>query len=156
MEGSDEINPLHGSDNPDKAASEVNFFFPVEHTFCAIKPHMDDRGIEWPLASKGHCIIASSFSVEAILNKIKESGFNVSLSSETMLTKEMAEQLYNNQRDKEYFEDLVTMMTRQAKKLRSLEAKFIKLLFVWQWSIHVHGAVCAGRRDGLACCHGAH
>ena len=46
VEGTDEeaVGPLHGSDNPEKAASEVNFFFPVEHTFCAIKPHMGDRG----------------------------------------------------------------------------------------------------------------
>ena len=59
---------------------------------------------------------------EVIVNKIKESGFHVSLSNETTLTKEMAEQLYDNQRDKEYFDDLVSMMTRQVFK-RSLELR---------------------------------
>ena len=44
MEDSEEMNPLHGSDNPEKAATEVNYFFPVEHTLCAIKPHLDDKG----------------------------------------------------------------------------------------------------------------
>ena len=55
----------------------------------------------------------SSLHAETIVNKIKESGFQISLSNETTLTREMAEQLYNNQRDKEYFEELVTMMSRQ-------------------------------------------
>lgn len=49
-----------------------------------------------------------------ILSKVKESGFTVSLSNETHLTKEMAEQLYSEHRDKDYFEDLTNMMTRQA------------------------------------------
>ena len=47
-----------------------------------------------------------------ILSKVKEAGFSVSLSNETHLTKEMAEQLYDEHRDKEYFEELTSMMTR--------------------------------------------
>ncbi len=43
--------------------------------------------------------------------KIEESGFNVSMSSEVELTKEMAEQLYSSQKDKDFFNDLVDMMT---------------------------------------------
>lgn len=49
-----------------------------------------------------------------ILSKVKEAGFSVSLSNETCLTKEMAEQLYGEHRDKDYFEDLTNMMTRWA------------------------------------------
>lgn len=45
---------------------------------------------------------------------MKEAGFTVSLSNETHLTKEMAEQLYGEHRDKEYFDDLTNMMTRSA------------------------------------------
>ena len=50
--------------------------------------------------------------IETILSKVKEAGFSVSLSNETHLTKEMAEQLYGEHRDKEYFEELTNMMTR--------------------------------------------
>ena len=49
---------------------------------------------------------------ETILSKVKEAGFSVSLSNETHLTKEMAEQLYGEHRDKEYFDDLTNMMTK--------------------------------------------
>ena len=48
---------------------------------------------------------------EAILAKIKESGFHVSMSNEMELTKEMAEQLYSKQKDQSYFDDLIKMMT---------------------------------------------
>jgi len=50
--------------------------------------------------------------VEAILSKVQEAGFTVSLSKETHLTKEMAEQLYSEQRGKEFFNDLTDMMSR--------------------------------------------
>ena len=43
--------------------------------------------------------------------KIRESGFHVSMIEESTLTREMAEQLYAAQKDKDYFEDLVGMMT---------------------------------------------
>ena len=53
-----------------------------------------------------------SFCVsDAIIAKIKESGFHISMTEEATLTKEMAEQLYAKQTDKEYFNDLVSMMT---------------------------------------------
>ncbi len=32
------VNALHGSDNPDNAEKELNYFFPVEHTLAVIKP----------------------------------------------------------------------------------------------------------------------
>ena len=51
------------------------------------------------------------------MDKIKESGFQVSMAEESTLTREMAEQLYSKQKDKDYFEDLVSMMSRQGKKL---------------------------------------
>lgn len=52
------------------------------------------------------------FHLDAIIAKIKESGFNVSLSNEATLTREMAEQMYSKQNDKEFYNDLVDMMTR--------------------------------------------
>ena len=44
--------------------------------------------------------------------KIEESGFKISMSKETQLSKEMAEQLYAGNRDSEYFDDLTSMMSR--------------------------------------------
>ena len=38
------MNPLHGSDAKETAAAELDYFFPTEHTFCAIKPHVENRG----------------------------------------------------------------------------------------------------------------
>lgn len=55
--------------------------------------------------------LSCSCAAESIMAKIKESGFNISMTQETVLTREMAEQLYANQTDKEYFDDLVSMMT---------------------------------------------
>ena len=46
------------------------------------------------------------------MEKIKEAGFNISLSKETTLTKEMAEQLYSEHKGKEFFEDLTGLMSK--------------------------------------------
>ena len=46
------------------------------------------------------------------MSKIEESGFKVSMSKETQLSKEMAEQLYKEHRDTEHFNDLTSMMSR--------------------------------------------
>ncbi len=49
---------------------------------------------------------------EAIVSKIEESGFKISMSKETQLTKEMAYQLYSGHEGSEYFEELTEMMAR--------------------------------------------
>jgi nucleoside diphosphate kinase len=59
---------------------------------------------------------------------VKEAGFTVSLSNETHLTKEMAEQLYGEHREKEYFEELTNMMTRSATYLPSFIAACLTVL----------------------------
>lgn len=46
------------------------------------------------------------------MEKIQEAGFNVSLSTETCLTKEMAEQFYGEHKDKEFFGELTDFMCR--------------------------------------------
>ena len=48
------------------------------------------------------------------MEKIKEAGFNISLSKETTLTKEMAEQLYSEHKGKDFFEDLTGLMSKYA------------------------------------------
>lgn len=49
---------------------------------------------------------------DQILQKINEAGFNISLSTETCLTKEMAEQLYSEHKDKGFYEELTDFMCR--------------------------------------------
>ena len=46
------------------------------------------------------------------MDKIKEAGFKVSLSKETTLTKEMAEQLYADHKGKQFFDELTDTMSR--------------------------------------------
>ena len=53
-----------------------------------------------------------SITADNILGKIKEAGFNISLSKETHLTREMAEQLYSEHKGKDFFEDLTGLMSR--------------------------------------------
>lgn len=51
-------------------------------------------------------------SSERILEKIREAGFSVSLSKDSHLTKEQAEQLYSEHKDKEFYGDLTDFMSR--------------------------------------------
>ena len=46
------------------------------------------------------------------MQKIHEAGFNVSLSTEQSLTKEMAEQFYGEHKDKEFYSELTDFMCR--------------------------------------------
>lgn len=44
--------------------------------------------------------------------KIREAGFNIVAQKDVHLTREVAENLYKNCRDKEYFGELIDFMTR--------------------------------------------
>ncbi len=48
---------------------------------------------------------------DAILAKIKESGFSVAFSKELTLTKELAEAFYKELKDKDYYDSLCTKMS---------------------------------------------
>ncbi|KAK2188196.1 hypothetical protein NP493_140g00039 [Ridgeia piscesae] len=88
----DVINPIHGSDNPEHAQQELNYFFPMQKTVAVIKPDAYENK-------------------DSIMDKIKEAGFNIAARKETELTKEIAEQFYKAQEGSEYFEDLTQHMT---------------------------------------------
>lgn len=49
---------------------------------------------------------------ESIFQKIHEAGFEVAFQKELVLTKEQAEEFYNEHRDKEYFDSLTNHMSR--------------------------------------------
>jgi nucleoside diphosphate kinase len=50
--------------------------------------------------------------IDAILEKIRESGFKVAMQKEMQLTREMAEDFYKEHEGQDYFEQLVTNMSR--------------------------------------------
>ena len=57
-------------------------------------------------------VIIIAFVIEAIIQKIEEGGFKVSLSSEQHLTKEVAAQLYADHQGSEFFDHLTDFMSR--------------------------------------------
>ncbi|XP_070186042.1 thioredoxin domain-containing protein 6-like isoform X7 [Littorina saxatilis] len=85
------LNQLHGSDSPETAKVEIDYFFPVEQTVAMIKP--DAYGTK-----------------DAIIEKIHEAGFRIAAQKEDHITKEIAEAFYEDQKDKDYFNDLVEHM----------------------------------------------
>lgn len=62
------------------------------------------------------CAVLSLFCLasltETILEEIRGSGFSVVQSKETVLTKEMAEELYKEHKEKPYFSQVVEFMSR--------------------------------------------
>ncbi|XP_067934512.1 thioredoxin domain-containing protein 3 homolog isoform X2 [Watersipora subatra] len=90
--GDTEVNMLHGSDSPQKAQQELNFFFPMQQTLAVIKPDAYENK-------------------DNILSKIKEAGFHVAARKETTLTKDIASMLYKQNEGEDYFGDLIEHMT---------------------------------------------
>ncbi|XP_032423069.1 thioredoxin domain-containing protein 6 isoform X3 [Xiphophorus hellerii] len=88
------INQLHGSANPEEAERELNFFFPQQRTLAVIKPD----------ALEEHR--------DTILEEIQGRGFTVAQLKETLLSREMAEEFYKEQREKPFFTQLVDFMCR--------------------------------------------
>lgn len=114
------INQLHGSASQEEANREISFFFPQQQTLAVIKPDAmrEHKGpcmsfVEWlpPV-----CAVLSLFCLasltETILEEIRGSGFSVVQSKETVLTKEMAEELYKEHKEKPYFSQVVEFMSR--------------------------------------------
>ena len=99
------MNALHGSSSAEMATRELAFFFPdfvapsvegkpkLQRTLALVRPE----------AFKHH--------KDAILEKIRESGFKVAMQKEMQLTREMAEDFYREHEGQDYFEQLVTNMS---------------------------------------------
>ena len=96
------------------------------------------------------------------MEKIREAGFKISLSKETTLTREMAEQLYSEHKGKEFFEDLTGLMSKSVSYVHYKCPK--KVLFhlllmgispiPLQWTIAVHGTVTRRCSEWLESSHG--
>ena len=46
------------------------------------------------------------------MSKIEESGFHIAMQKEVVLSREQAEEFYKEHKEQEYFEELITRMTR--------------------------------------------
>nr|P90666.1 RecName: Full=Thioredoxin domain-containing protein 3 homolog; AltName: Full=Intermediate chain 1; AltName: Full=NME/NM23 family member 8 [Heliocidaris crassispina]BAA09934.1 intermediate chain 1 [Heliocidaris crassispina] len=88
-----QVNVVHGSDSVDTAEKELGFFFPKQTTLAVIKPD------------------AAGEHKEAIIEKIKEAGFNISLQRDVELNKELASKLYLEHEGKEFYENLIDHMS---------------------------------------------
>ncbi|OAF71967.1 NME/NM23 family member 8 [Intoshia linei] len=85
------INPLHGADSCETAEKEYNMFFKEEKTIALIKPgHKED---------------------DEIINEIKNSGFSILSSEKKEISLSIAETIYENCKDRDYYEDLLSYMT---------------------------------------------
>ncbi len=51
-------------------------------------------------------------SLDAIIKRIEDSGFDVTHTTQTQLTKEQAEALYAEKKNEPYFQDLIQEMIR--------------------------------------------
>ena len=106
------FNQLHGSSSVEDATKEIEHFLPTEHTLGVIKPNaLSEKGTY--LHSTTLCYIYTyNTTPDKIMDKIQEAGFNVSLTTETCLSKEMAKQFYSEHKDKEFFGELADFMCR--------------------------------------------
>ncbi|KAL5005973.1 hypothetical protein ScPMuIL_017131 [Solemya velum] len=98
------MNALHGSNSPDMAARELAFFFPN----FAVPSKVAQAKLQRTLA----LIRPDAFKLhkDEILDKIRESGFQVAMQKEMFLTKEQAEAFYSEHMGQPYFEELVNRM----------------------------------------------
>ncbi|KAJ4933487.1 hypothetical protein JOQ06_030315 [Pogonophryne albipinna] len=88
------INQLHGSESLEAAEQEIHFFFPKQKTLAVIKPD----------AMEEHR--------DNILQEIRGRGFSVTQLKEAVLSRDMAEEFYKEQREKPFFKQLVEFMCR--------------------------------------------
>ena len=58
------------------------------------------------------CTPLSFVFSDEILSKIKEAGFEVAMTKEMHLSREQAEEFYSEHKDKDFFESLMTHMSR--------------------------------------------
>ncbi|XP_072181200.1 thioredoxin domain-containing protein 3 homolog isoform X3 [Diadema setosum] len=88
-----QINVVHGSDSVEMAEKELQFFFPKQTTLAVIKPD------------------AAGEHKDAILEKIKEAGFQINLQRDVELNKELASKLYLEHEGKEFYDSLIDHMS---------------------------------------------
>jgi nucleoside diphosphate kinase len=88
------INSLHGASTQEQAEKELKRLFPMEQTIALLKPGLKPE------------------ETEEIEKKIVESGFIIATKKSEKLSEDIAKEIYKGSNEKEYFGDLVQLMTR--------------------------------------------
>ncbi|XP_044945577.1 thioredoxin domain-containing protein 3 isoform X2 [Mustela putorius furo] len=87
------INQLYGSDSLEAAEREIQYFFPPQSTLALLKPHLTQE------------------QREEILKLIREAGFEITQMKEVLLNEEEAENIYSKIKGKDFYQDVVEMLT---------------------------------------------
>jgi len=107
--GTDSImNAVHSCDTSDSAAKELAFFFP-DFNIPKVQEKRRKQRIQRTLAliRPG----AYAHRKDSILRTIEEAGFNIAMSKEMYLSREQAEEFYEEHKGEHYFESLINNMT---------------------------------------------
>ncbi|XP_054548451.1 thioredoxin domain-containing protein 3 isoform X2 [Talpa occidentalis] len=96
------INQLYGSDSLETAEREIQYFFPPQTTFALIKPHVPAEGRE------------------EIIKRIKEDFFDIIQAKDLVLTEEQVEKIYIKITGKEFYKDLLEMLTEGPSRVMVL------------------------------------
>ena len=108
--GTDTIqNAVHSCDTNESAARELAFFFP-DFNIPTVQVREKKKRLQRTLALIRPNALAKRR--EEILKAIEDSGFLIAMQKEVQLTREQAEEFYEEHKDKDYFESLITNMTR--------------------------------------------
>ncbi|XP_006143069.1 thioredoxin domain-containing protein 3 [Tupaia chinensis] len=87
------VNQLYGSDSPETAEKEIQYFFPPQNTLALIKPHVTrEQRVE-------------------ILQLIKKAGFELSLLKEVLLIPEEADKIYSKIKGKDFYKDVLEVLS---------------------------------------------
>ncbi|XP_070280817.1 thioredoxin domain-containing protein 3 isoform X1 [Myotis yumanensis] len=87
------INQLYGSDSPEAAEREIQYFFPPQNTLAVIKPQ------------------ATHAQREMIFSRIKEAGFDIIQMKEILLTKEHADKIYYKIAQKDFYNGVLEVLS---------------------------------------------
>jgi len=99
-----EMNMLHGSDSPANAENELRAFFEMDQTLAVIKPEAYEQQ-------------------ELVIKKLEEAGFMVSHRKSMNLTEDIVSELYKNKHDSDFYQDLISQMTKGPSLMVVLSAE---------------------------------
>ncbi|XP_058534011.1 thioredoxin domain-containing protein 3 isoform X2 [Ochotona princeps] len=97
--GSLPFSQLYGSNSPETAEREIQYFFPEQNALALIKPHVTQE------------------QREEILKIIKENGFVLTYLKEMLLTPEHVEKIYFSITGKHFYKDVLTSLTEGSSLL---------------------------------------
>ena len=107
--GTDTIqNALHSCDTNESAAWELAFFFP-DFNIPTVTVKQKKKRLQRTLALIRPNALAKRR--DTILKAIEGAGFLIAMQKEVQLTREQAEAFYEQHKEEDYFESLITNMT---------------------------------------------